>query len=58
MEEKEIIEKLFAIEKEKWHDAVHCTCLGYALVELCGGEDSEGGKEMERRLLELQKPTT
>jgi len=50
---KEVIEEVFEVEKEKWNDAVHCTCLGYALVKLAGGEDSEGGKKMEERLLKL-----
>lgn len=52
---EETIEDVFQIEKEKWRDAEHCTCLGYALVQLAGGEDSEGGKKMEERLSTLNK---
>ena len=54
---EELVEQLFKVEKEKWHDAEHCTCLGYALVEVCGGEDSEDGQLMEKRLLALHSPT-
>jgi len=28
---EEIISLLKEIEKEKWDDAEHCTCLGYAI---------------------------
>jgi hypothetical protein len=51
----QIIEELFQIEKEKWKDCDHCTCLGYAIIQIAGGEDSEKGKEMEKRLQELNK---
>lgn len=50
---RQAIEELFEIEKTKWKDAVHCTCMGYALIQLAGGEDSKGGKEMEKRLQAL-----
>lgn len=53
----ETIEELFTVEKEKWADAVHCTCLGYALIQLSGGEDSIEGQEMEKRLLESARNT-
>lgn len=49
-ERERVIQELFGIEKDKWNDAEHCTCLGYALVKLSGGEDSKGGQEMEKRL--------
>ena len=51
-------EILFEIEKSKWKDAEHCSCLGYVLVQLAGGEDSEGGREMEKRLLALSQELT
>ena len=49
---RDAVEELFKIEQEKWSDAVHCPCMGYALIELSGGEESEGGIEMQRRLIE------
>lgn len=52
-ERQKVLEELFEIEKEKWGDAVHCSCLGYAIVQIAGGEDSEDGKKWERRLLAL-----
>ena len=55
---EEIIEELFKIEKEKWNDAEHCSCLGYALIKISGGEDSQAGKEMEKRLQSLKTLTT
>lgn len=50
---EEITEQLFKIEKEKWKDAEHCTCLGYSIIEVAGGEESRGGKEMVKRLQAL-----
>jgi hypothetical protein len=55
---KDAIEDLFTIEQEKWDDAIHCTCMGYALVELSGGEDSAEGQVMQERLLEARKGDT
>lgn len=52
------IQELFEIERDKWSDAIHCTCMGYALVELSGGEESEGGKQMEKRLRTLPTDST
>jgi len=53
-QEEGIIEKLFTIEKRKWNDAEHCSCLGYAIIQIAGGEESEKGKEMEERLQTLK----
>lgn len=53
---KEVVEELFEIKKNEWKDEIHCTCLGYAIVKISGGEDSEEGKEMEKRLLNLLTP--
>ena len=47
----DLIGELFKIESEKWRDAEHCTCLGYAIVQLAGGEDSEEGKKWQAKLL-------
>lgn len=38
---KEIADKLVQIEKEKWDDAEHCNCLGYAIVTVFGEEYEE-----------------
>ncbi len=52
------IQELFAIEGDKWADALHCSCMAYALVELSGGEESEGGIEMGKRLVSLKEALT
>ena len=46
---EEIVNKLVEIEKRKWNDAVHCTCLGYAIVEIFG-------EEYEKVLLKIRSP--
>lgn len=33
---EEVADKLIKIEKDKWEDAEHCTCLGYAIVSVFG----------------------
>jgi len=35
---EEVIKFLKQVDNEKWNDAVHCTCLGYAIDYLEGGE--------------------
>ena len=37
---QKIIEKLETIEKEKWEDAEHCTCLSYAIDMLKNEKNS------------------
>lgn len=55
-EREKVIEELFEIEKNKWEDAEHCSCMGYALLVLSGGEESENGMKMQERLLALTNP--
>jgi len=40
-QKEEIVKKLIEIEKEKWNDAYHCTCLGYAIVQVFGEKHEE-----------------
>ena len=35
-QEQKFAKQLIKIEKEKWGDAEHCTCLGYAIVTVFG----------------------
>ena len=35
-ERRRIVRKMLKIEKEKWKDAIHCTCLAYAIVSIFG----------------------
>ena len=53
--EEEIVKHYIAIleqiDKEKWNDAEHCSCLGYA-ISLMKGEEPE---EYERLLTTLTK---
>jgi len=35
-ERERIAEELVKIEREKWKDAKHCSCLGYAIVKVFG----------------------
>jgi hypothetical protein len=44
-----ILEELIKIENERWEDAKHCTCLGYAIIQVAGGDDGDID-ELERRL--------
>lgn len=44
---EKIAEKLLEIEKEKWDDAVHCTCLGYAIVTIFGDKYEKKIKELK-----------
>ena len=37
-ERERIAEELVKIEKRKWKDAEHCSCLGYAIVTVFGEE--------------------
>ena len=45
---KKVANKLVEIEKRKWKKEVHCTCLGYAIVEVFG-------EKYEKILMELKK---
>lgn len=40
-EKNRIAKKLVKIEKEKWKDEEHCTCLGYAIVTIFGEKYEE-----------------
>lgn len=55
-ERKKIIEELIQIQKERWSDAIHCTCLGFAIVQIAGGEDSKEGMAVTKRLMEINNP--
>ena len=55
-ERERVVEELFEIEKTKGKDAKHCTCLGYAIIQVVGGEDSKEGKEMIKRFSSLDNP--
>ena len=55
-ERERMVEELFEIEKTKGKDAKHCTCLGYAIIQVVGGEDSKEGKEMIKRFSSLDNP--
>ena len=35
-EREVIVNKMLKIEKTKWHDCEHCTCLAYAIVSIFG----------------------
>jgi len=54
-ERARVVEELFEMEKNKWKDVEHCTCLGYAIIQVVGGEDSKEGKEMSKRLSSLKE---
>lgn len=45
---EEIAKQFIEIEKDKWKDAEHCTCLGYAIVKIFG-------KKYERIIDDYQK---
>ncbi len=40
-EKLKLLEGLHAIEKEKWGDAEHCSCLGFAIHKICCGDEKE-----------------
>jgi len=37
-ERQKLAEELIRIEKNKWEDAIHCSCLRYAIVTVFGEE--------------------
>ena len=46
---EEVLERFYKVEKAKWKDAEHCTCLGFAIGHI-------GGKKWEEKVEALQTP--